>query len=85
MHDGSVMRFRRLAADYEPTDRIGAMNFLQHRQALGEVVTGLLYVDPDAGDLHQALNTSAMPLNQMAEAALCPGQSVLDRLNASLR
>ncbi len=85
MHDGSVMRFRRLAADYEPTDRIGAMNFLQHRQALGEVVTGLLYVDPDAHDLHQALNTSVMPLNQMGEAALCPGQSALDRLNASLR
>ena len=47
-HDGSVLRLRKLADDYDPSDRIRAMSYLQERQAEGEIVTGLLYVDPDA-------------------------------------
>ena len=39
-HDGSVLRLRKLAEDYDPTDRIKAMNYLQERAAAGEVVTG---------------------------------------------
>ena len=34
-------------------------------QARGEVVTGLLYVESDATDLHDALNTSLVPLNAL--------------------
>ena len=33
------------------------MNYLQERHAAGEIVTGLLYVDPQAEDLHDHLNT----------------------------
>ena len=51
-HDGSVIRLRKLAADYDATDRIKVMNYLQQRAAAGEVVTGLLYIDPQAEDLH---------------------------------
>jgi len=58
---------------------------MQEHQARGEVVTGLLYVDPLATDLHTALNTSEQPLNSMEAAQLCPGNGVLAKLNASLR
>ena len=84
-HDGSVLRLRKLDQDYDPRDRIKAMNLLQQRQAQGEVVTGLLYVDPDADDLHGHLNTVTGPLNGLDEAALNPGDAILDRINASLR
>jgi 2-oxoglutarate ferredoxin oxidoreductase subunit beta len=84
-HDGSVLRLRKLNADYDPTDRIKAMNYLQQRAAAGEVVTGLLYVDPHAVDLHQHINTVVTPLNQLGERELCPGSVALDRINASLR
>jgi 2-oxoglutarate ferredoxin oxidoreductase subunit beta len=84
-HDGSVVRLRKLAADYDPTDRIRVMNYLQERAAAGEVVTGLLYVDPDAVDLHEHLNTVETPLNQLAERQLCPGSAALEKINASLR
>jgi 2-oxoglutarate ferredoxin oxidoreductase subunit beta len=84
-HDGSVLRLRKLNSDYDASDRIAAMNFVQERQARGEVVTGLLYVDPSAGDLHHHLNTSEAPFNSLGAKALCPGSSVLERLNASLR
>jgi 2-oxoglutarate ferredoxin oxidoreductase subunit beta len=84
-HDGSVLRLRKLAPDYDPTDRIKVMNYLQERAAAGEVVTGLLYVDPQATDLHEHLNTVEVPLNQLSERELCPGAVALERINASLR
>jgi 2-oxoglutarate ferredoxin oxidoreductase subunit beta len=83
--DGSLMRLRKLHADYDPTDRIGAMNQVMAHQARGEIATGLLYVDPQASDLHQGLNTVRQPLNGLNEADLCPGSAALDKLNASLR
>ena len=72
-HDGPVLRLRKLADDYDPTDRLAAMSHMQKRQAAGEVVTGLLYINRDAGDLHDRLNTSETPLNALGEAELCPG------------
>ncbi len=84
-HDGSVVRLRKLAPDYDPTDRIRVMNYLQERAAAGEVVTGLLYVDSQSSDLHDNLNTVETPLNQLTERELCPGAVALERINASLR
>jgi 2-oxoglutarate ferredoxin oxidoreductase subunit beta len=84
-HDGSVMRLRKLHADYDPMDRVSALNHVQALQSRGEVVTGLLYVDPDATDLHAALNTAATPLNKLDERALCPGAAALAKVNASFR
>jgi 2-oxoglutarate ferredoxin oxidoreductase subunit beta len=84
-HDGSVLRLRKLAPDYDPTDRIKAMNYLQERAAAGEIVTGLLYLDPHATDLHEHLNTVETPLNRLTERELCPGAVTLERINASLR
>lgn len=83
--DGSTMRLRKLHADYDPTDRVRAMNYLMAHQAEGEVVTGLLYVDPDADDLHHALHTAVRPLCSLGEAELCPGATALAQLNANLR
>ncbi|TRZ70454.1 MAG: 2-oxoacid:ferredoxin oxidoreductase subunit beta [Rhodocyclaceae bacterium] len=84
-HDGSVLHLRKLGEDYDPTDRIGAMNHLHERHALGEIVTGLLFVDSKAEDLHRHLNTVEKPLNKLGDAYLCPGSKALDALNASLR
>jgi 2-oxoglutarate ferredoxin oxidoreductase subunit beta len=84
-HDGSFLKLSKLHADYDSTNRIKAMAYLQERHALGEVVTGLLYVEPDSKDLHDALNTSAAPLNRMEAGLLCPGSAKLVALNAEYR
>ncbi len=84
-HDGTVLRLRKLHSDYDPGNRLAAMNHVQTHQAMGEVVTGLLYVESDASDLHSALNTSASSLNSLGLESLCPGIEALDRLNKSLR
>ncbi|TMJ99667.1 MAG: 2-oxoacid:ferredoxin oxidoreductase subunit beta [Alphaproteobacteria bacterium] len=81
----SPLVLKKVAADYDPHDRLGAMNFLQRHAAIGQIVTGLLYVDPDPEDLHRNLNTVEPPLNSLAEAELCPGSGTLEKINASLR
>jgi 2-oxoglutarate ferredoxin oxidoreductase subunit beta len=84
-HDGSRLALRKLDADYDAHDRVGAMTFLQKHAAQGQIVTGLLYVDPEADDLHAHLDTVDTPLNQLDEQVLCPGSAALDKINASLR
>jgi 2-oxoglutarate ferredoxin oxidoreductase subunit beta len=84
-HDASIIKLRKLAADYHPTDKINAINRIAQASAKGEVLTGLLYVSPDAEDLHAHLNTYAAPFNKLGEKDLCPGSAMLDKINAGLR
>jgi 2-oxoglutarate ferredoxin oxidoreductase subunit beta len=84
-HNGGLLKLRKLANDYDVTDRVAAMNFLETHKARGEIVTGLLYVDPDAEDLHGFLQTHDKPFNTMTDAELVPGAAALAKLNASLR
>ena len=84
-HDGTRLALRKLDADYDVHDRLAAMAFLQKHAAKGQVVTGLLYVDPDAEDLHAHLNTVDAPLNALEAKDLCPGTAALEKINASLR
>ena len=83
-----------IEADYEPGEvieitqhdgtQLRLRNIHTHQQR-GEIVTGLLFVDPEADDLHDALNTVEMPLNRLVEADLCPGAATLAALNPELR
>jgi 2-oxoglutarate ferredoxin oxidoreductase subunit beta len=84
-HDGSILKLRKLAPDYDPTSKVAAITCLQERQELGEIVTGLLYVNPEGEDLHDRLGTVATPLNSLGEKELCPGSTALEKINASLR
>jgi 2-oxoglutarate/2-oxoacid ferredoxin oxidoreductase subunit beta len=84
-HDGQVLSLHKLAELYDPSDRGAALSFLQSRQAQGEIVTGLLYIDPESGDLHEALDTVATPLNELSQTELVPGAAALEKINASLR
>jgi 2-oxoglutarate ferredoxin oxidoreductase subunit beta len=85
MHDGSVISLHKLAKDWDPLNRISAMNAVQHARVNGEILTGLLYIDPETSDLHDMIETSERPLNSLTEADLCPGAKALVKINAGLR
>ncbi len=85
MPDGSLLNLQKIDADYDPHDRVGALNHVQRQQERGEVVTGLLYVDPEASDCHDVLETVDQPLNVLSEAELCPGTEALSQINQSFR
>ena len=50
-----------------------------------EILTGLLYMNPDTQDLHDLLDTIDTPLNQLTEKDLCPGLEILKGINDSFR
>ena len=84
-HDGSVIKLRKTHPEYDPTDRVKALEYVAHHAAKGEVVTGLLYLSPDSEDLHAHLNTVETPFNKLSEKELCPGTGMLEKINAALR
>jgi 2-oxoglutarate ferredoxin oxidoreductase subunit beta len=84
-HDGTVLKLKKLASDYDATDKSAALSYLMHHHDKGEVVTGLLYVEPEASDLCERMSVTKTPLNALNEAELCPGSKALDKLNAELR
>lgn len=85
MPDGSTLRLRKLSEMYDPHDRVAALNHVQRAQEEGDVITGLLYVDPVASDIHEVLETTDAPLNELSETELCPGSEALEAVNASFR
>lgn len=85
LHDGSVIQLKKLNAQWDPTDRRATVNRIQQAKAEGQILTGLLYLEPQSKDLHETIKTSDRPLNTLKEVDLCPGQHALDKLNAGFR
>ena len=85
LHDGSVIRLRKIADDYDPTDRDRVYDYVRARQEAGEIVTGLLYVSPEAEEMHELLGTVDEPLVGIPFAELCPGGAALEKLQAEFR
>lgn len=85
MHDGSKIILRKVDKDYDPTSRASAFSFLRERANVGEIITGLLYIDETTGDMHEMSNTIEQPLSQVAYESLVPGQQALRKLMARYR
>lgn len=85
LHDGAVIDLRKLSLDFNPTDRYSAFMRLQKAKMQGEILTGLIYIDPESKELHDLMGTTDVPLNQLREKDLCPGNDVLQKINQGFR
>ena len=85
MHDGSVVQFRSLPVGYDPTNRQKVEQYIQDRQSRGEIVTGLLYVDESAKDVHQHNHTPGDALSKIPFERLCPGAEELSAMQEGFR
>lgn len=85
LHDGSHLQLHKLESEWNPEDRMSAINALQKTKINGEILTGLIFIEPESKDLHHVLNTVDTPLNQLTSKELCPGMAALEELNAELR
>jgi 2-oxoglutarate ferredoxin oxidoreductase subunit beta len=83
MHDGSVVRFTAVPADYDPTDRRKVLSYLQENR--DSIATGLLYVDESVPDLHEMNRTPAAALTSIPYEKLCPGAAALNALQDDFR
>jgi 2-oxoglutarate ferredoxin oxidoreductase subunit beta len=82
LHDGSHIVLRKINKDFNPTDRISAMSNLQKNNAAGEITTGLLYVDESLAEMHELNNTSSTPLVDLPYDKVCPGNDMLQKIQA---
>jgi 2-oxoglutarate ferredoxin oxidoreductase subunit beta len=85
MHDGSVVAFKGVPPDYDPSDREKVFSYMQERQGKGEIVTGLLYIDETQPDLHELNATPDTALIKVPYEKLCPGSAALDKLQEDFR
>jgi 2-oxoglutarate ferredoxin oxidoreductase subunit beta len=85
LHDGSVVRLRKVSEDYDPTDRQAVADHLEVHRHRGEIATGLLFVDKQASDMHDTSKTTEVPLAQLPYDKLCPGSAALDQLQKTFR
>jgi len=85
MHDGSVLRFAKVAKDYDPRNRQTVLAHVQGCQQRGEIPTGLLYIDDAGKDMHAFNQTTGVPLSQVPYQKLCPGSAALDKLQNAFR
>ena len=86
MHDGSIVRFRKTAEDYDPTNRNAAYAHVKSCTDKGEIATGLLYLgEGSGGEMHALNKTVQRPLVDVPFAELCPGSKALDELMSEFR
>lgn len=85
MHDGSHLYLRKIAEDYNPSDKMAAITLLHETAMRGEFATGVFYVAPDAEDFMTSLNTVDTPLAFLSQDVTRPGREVLEQLMDGLK
>ena len=71
--------------DYDLSSRRQAMNAIETVKEENKILTGIIYLNEADKDTHGKINSVDKPLNSLETEDLCPGSSVLDSLNESLR
>lgn len=84
MHDGSIIKLKKLDADYDPTDRYNAVRVLEEAERQNYLVTGLIYVNRDVPSLFDLYEMPKQPLNRMQESQLRPARETIDAINAMM-
>jgi 2-oxoglutarate ferredoxin oxidoreductase subunit beta len=85
LHNGSTVLLTKLAEDYNPTDRLSALHMVHETARRGELVTGLLYLEPDKQDFVDMLGLVDEPLATLPDSRTRPGRAALDEIMESFR
>jgi len=85
MHDGSRIRLRKLARDYDPTSQINAIQALHEAAQKEEVLTGILYIATGQPTLMDMLNMDDQPLATLPESKVRPSPKALEEIMEELR
>lgn len=78
--DGSHLRLKKLARDYDPTNKMEAIKALKESKEKGELVTGLIYIQEGNSDYTELMHLSETPLAQLTEKELRPSEKELQEI-----
>jgi len=82
LHDGTHVVLKKLEHDYEPNDRGAALQLLEEANRKQELVTGLIYIDPDQKTIFDIDFLPSAKLNRVPTDQLRPSRASLDKINA---
>jgi 2-oxoglutarate/2-oxoacid ferredoxin oxidoreductase subunit beta len=85
MHDGSMLRIKKLHRDYDPTVTLNALAALDEAGKKHEVLTGVLYINTGKPNFLEMLNVVDEPLATLPESRTRPPKEVLDEVMEELR
>ncbi len=84
MHDGSHILLKSVDAEYDPADKLNAINTLEKATEEGHLLTGLFYVNTEKPDFLDLLNLDEQPISRLPASKLRPPQAALDEVMAEL-
>ncbi len=85
LHDGSKLYLKKVAEDYDPTDKLAAMRLIHETSRRGEFATGVLYVEPDKDDFISLLDLVDEPLATLPLDKVRPGREALEEIMETLK
>jgi 2-oxoglutarate ferredoxin oxidoreductase subunit beta len=82
LHDGSLVRLKKLDQDYDPTNIYRALQTLEEAELNQQLVTGLIYVEPERPSLFELFGLPEdRPLNRMVEKDIRPSPESIQKIN----
>src|SRR5262245_46738114 len=84
LHDGSHIRLRKAAVDYDPTNKSQAFDMLRQCQESNELFTGLIYINEQKPDFLTLLNTVDAPLATLSQEQVQPTAEDLKTIMSEL-
>ncbi len=84
MHDGSLVILKKLDKDYDPTNRFEALRVLEEADQNSTLLTGLLYLKPNAKTLFDHYNLPETPMNRLTPDQIRPSRESLADINEML-
>jgi 2-oxoglutarate ferredoxin oxidoreductase subunit beta len=84
LHDGSRIVLKKLEEDYDPSNAVNALQRLHRANEAGQMLTGLVYLQPQKKGFIDMLNLVDEPLNQLPIERTRPSRESLDRIMKEL-
>lgn len=85
MHDGSTLILKKLGRDYNPRDRMAALQLLEQAREKQLLVTGLLYLNDEQPVLQDIQGLVDTPLAALPTELMRPPKASLETLMAEFR
>lgn len=84
LHDGPVVRLRKLDTDYDPTSKGAAITMLEKAEEAHEFITGLIYINENRKTLAEVEHVVSTPLAALPPEKLRPPREALDKIMKGL-
>ena len=82
LHDGSIIVLKKIEMEYNPTDRANAFKLMEEAARNRCLITGLIYVEPDAPNMLDRYNLPDHAMNREPISNLKPNLESLEKINA---